>query len=311
MKTKRQVIKIDETLCNGCGACITGCHEGALQLLDGKARMISDLYCDGLGACIGECPTGAISFEMREAEPYDENAVMARIYPKGEATILAHLKHLKDHNEKIYVEQGIEYIRQNNLPIDLELLLAKLHDESIHSKTCENATSNSSSNEHVCPGQKERTLVATNRSFQRDSCTTRLDKPLVSQLRQWPIQLHLQNIQASYFQKANVILAADCTAFAHPDFHNYFIQNHTLSIACPKLDNNKEAYIAKITEMIDSALIDSLTIIIMEVPCCNGLVQLARRAMEQASRTIPVKAITISLDGVIINEKQISLNINH
>jgi MinD superfamily P-loop ATPase len=113
MKTKRQIIKIDEELCSGCGNCIDGCHEGALQLIDGKARMISDLYCDGLGACIGDCPVGATSFEEREAEPYDEIAVMERISPKGEATIFAHLKHLKDHGEREYVRQGVEYIRKH------------------------------------------------------------------------------------------------------------------------------------------------------------------------------------------------------
>ena len=116
---KRNVIKIDENLCNGCGNCVSGCHEGALQLIDGKAVMISDLYCDGLGACIGECPVGAISFEEREAAPYDEVAVMERLVPKGEAVVLAHLKHLKDHNEKEWVQQGVEYLKEHNIDFDL------------------------------------------------------------------------------------------------------------------------------------------------------------------------------------------------
>ena len=119
---KRTVIKIDEDICNGCGLCIDGCHEGALQLIDGKARMISDLYCDGLGACIGECPVGAIEFVEREAEPYDEVKVMERISPKGEATILAHLNHLIDHNQNEFVQQGIKFIKDNNLNVDLTRL---------------------------------------------------------------------------------------------------------------------------------------------------------------------------------------------
>lgn len=116
---KRTIIAIDEDLCNGCELCIEGCHEGALQMIDGKARMVSDLYCDGLGACIPECPTGAITLEEREAEPYDEIKVMERIAPKGEATILAHLNHLADHNQMEYVQQGISYIREHKLPVDL------------------------------------------------------------------------------------------------------------------------------------------------------------------------------------------------
>ena len=119
---KRTIIQIDEEKCNGCGLCISGCHEGALQLIDGKARMISDLFCDGLGACIGECPEGAIEFIEREAEPYNETLVMGRISPKGEHTVLAHLKHLKDHGEMVFLKEGLEYIKNNNLNIDVTSL---------------------------------------------------------------------------------------------------------------------------------------------------------------------------------------------
>ena len=288
MKTKRQIIKIDEDTCNGCGDCVEGCHEGALQLIDGKARMISDLYCDGLGACIGECPAGAITFEEREAEPYDEIAVMERIAPKGEATILAHLKHLKDHGEEDYVQQGIEYIRKNNLKIDISSL-----------------TTNSPKEEHKiacgCLGSMERSFIA-NPGAQHKIASS---PAVASQLTQWPVQLHLLNPQAGYFRRADIVLAADCTAYAYADFHNRFIHNHTLAIACPKLDNNKEAYIAKITDMIDSAQINTLTVVIMEVPCCGGLLQLTRMAVEQAQRKVPVKLVVIGVQGEIKDEKWI------
>ena len=288
MKTKRHIIRIDEELCNGCGVCIDGCHEGALQLIDGKARMISELYCDGLGACIGECPVGAITIEEREAEPYDELAVMERIAPKGEATVLAHLKHLKDHGETEYARQGIEYIHKNNSDIDLNKIEMVLQDEK-PKMAC------------GCPGSMARSFKAPAQGFGIAASS----QPLVSQLTQWPVQLHLLNPQAGYFRGADVVLAADCAAYAFPDFHNRFIRNHTLAIACPKLDSNKEEYVRKMIDMIDSAEINTLTVVIMEVPCCGGLVQLARMASEQAQRKVPVKVVVIGVQGEIKEENWI------
>ena len=288
MKTKRQIIRIDEDLCNGCGACVDGCHEGALQLIDGKARMVSELYCDGLGACIGECPVGAITIEEHEAEPYDEFAVMERIIPKGGATVLAHLKHLKDYGETAYVRQGIEYIRKNNSDIDLSKLEMELQNEK-PKMAC------------GCPGSMARSFKAPVQEFGIATSS----QPLVSQLTQWPVQLHLLNPHAGYFRGADVVMAADCTAYAYSDFHNRFILNHTLAIACPKLDSNKEEYVKKIIDMIDSAEINTLTVIIMEVPCCGGLVQLAQMASEQAQRKVPVKVVVIGVQGEIKEENWI------
>ena len=208
----RTIIKIDEEKCNGCGACVNGCHEGALQMINGKAVMISDLYCDGLGACIGGCPVGAITLEEREAEPYDENAVMER-----QAAMTA--------------------------------------------------------------------------------------QP--SELKQFPVQLQLLNPQAGFFQKANVLLAADCTAFASGEFHSRFLKGKMLAIACPKLDANQQTYIDKLTVMIDVAQIDTLTVLIMEVPCCGGLVRIAEKAREQAQRHIPLKIIVLSVQGEVLSEKWI------
>jgi len=285
---KRTIIKIDEDVCNGCGQCVTGCHEGALQLIDGKARMISDLFCDGLGACIGECPVGAIELEEREAEAYNEIAVMERISPKGASTVIAHLKHLKDHNEMQYFNQGVEYIKQNNLNIDLSTL-----------------TTNNMNQEHHhhggggCPGS--RAMDFNKPAAENNSMTSNEELP--SQLRQWPVQLHLLNPMAGYFKNADVVLAADCVAFSFGNFHNHFLKGKTLAIACPKLDSGKESYIEKLSAMIDESKINTLTVIIMEVPCCGGLLQIAKMAVQASARKIPVKQIVVGIQGDIVSEE--------
>lgn len=285
MKAKRNVIKIDESVCNGCGVCVEGCHEGALRMIDGKARLVSELYCDGLGACIGECPVGAITIEEREAEPYDEIAVLERIVPKGEATILAHLKHLKKHSEMFYLKQGIEYLREHNIEIDLSSI------QKTETSKCQGAKLACG-----CPGSMERSFVVP--ALSGFGVAPRVQHTS-SQLTHWPVQLHLLNPEAGFFRGADVVLAADCTAYAYADFHNRFIHNHTLAIACPKLDSDKELYVAKIVSMIDTALINTLTVVIMEVPCCGGLVQLAKLASEQAQRRVPIKKIVIGVQGEI------------
>lgn len=273
---KRQIITIDEERCNGCGECVKGCHEGALQMVDGKARMISDLYCDGLGACIGSCPVDAITIEEREAEPYDEEAVMERIAPKGEATIIAHLKHLKDHGERGYLHQGVEYIQKHGLKVDLRPVM--------HGDT----------NSGSCPGAMSRSFAAPT-SITAPAATT-------SQLTHWPVQLHLLNPEVGHFFEADVVLAADCTAYAFPDFHNRFLKGRKLAIACPKLDSNKESYIEKITTMIDKSKINSLIVVIMEVPCCGGLIQIAKLAVEKAQRKVPVRKIVVGIQGNVLED---------
>lgn len=282
---KRTIIKIDESLCNGCTACVQGCHEGALQIIDGKARMISDLFCDGLGACIGECPVGAIELEEREAEPYDEYAVMQRIAPKGEKTIRAHLLHLKDHNETTFLQQGLDYLKKHNVQINMEGMTGKHQREESH-------------NRHGCPGKREISFAPLNSPFNPANIQA-------SQLRQWPVQLHLLNSGASYFQNADVVLAADCSAYAYGNFHERFLKNHILAIACPKLDSNKDIYIDKLAAMIDHANINTLTVVIMEVPCCNGLLQIALQAVENTKRKLPVKKAVISIQGEILKEEWI------
>lgn len=278
---KRTIIKIDETLCNGCGACVKGCHEGALQMIEGKARMISDLFCDGLGACIGECPVGAIELEEREAEPYDERAVMERIAPKGEKTIVAHLLHLREHNETDYFNQGMAYLKEHHISIMLPDAQAKV--------AC------------GCPGGREMSFAPAAMAM---AVSTSEAKPF-SQLRQWPVQLHLLNPEAGYFKGADVVLAADCAAYTYADFHNRFMAGKTIAIACPKLDSGKESYIEKLTTMIDSSQINTLTVVIMEVPCCGGLLSLARTAAQRAIRKIPVKQVVIGIKGDVLQENWI------
>lgn len=286
MKTKRNIICIDENLCNGCGVCVKGCHEGALQMIDGKARIVSELYCDGLGACIGECPTGAIKIEEREAEPYNEISVMERIAPKGEATILAHLKHLKSHGEMAYVQQAVEFIRSHQLSVNL----SALHEDEKR-LGC------------GCPGTMERSFSAS--SKESTPTITACNLSSASELTQWLVQLHLINPEAGYFMGADVVLAADCTAFAVGDFHQRLLRGKKLSIACPKLDSNKESYVAKIAQLIDSSKINTLTVVIMEVPCCGGLLQLASMGAQQATRKVPIKKIVVGMRGNIIEESWI------
>jgi len=282
---KRTIIKIDEEKCNGCGLCVSGCHEGALQIINGKARMISELFCDGLGACIGECPEGAIELENREAEPYNEDAVMERISKKGSDTVLAHLKHLKDHGETQYYNQGVEFLKRNNIKIDISSITEKV------SNVIHNHTSG-------CPGMKTLDF----RKVNEQNNTLDVGIEVDSQLRQWPVQLHLLNPMASYLKNSDLVLAADCVAFAYGNFHNQFLKNKSLAIACPKLDSGKEIYIKKISAMIDEARINTLSVLMMEVPCCSGLLQIAKMAVEASERKIPIKSTIISLQGEIISE---------
>ncbi len=214
---KRKIIRIDDDTCTGCGLCIPNCPEGAIQLIDGKARLISDLFCDGLGACLGHCPEGAITVEEREAEPYDEVRAMDGEKKLGESVA--------------------------------------------------------------------------------DTGT----RP--SRLTHWPIQLHLVSPLASHYQGADVLLAADCTAFAMGDFHKDFLKGKVLAIACPKLDEGQEAYVEKIRALIDESKIKSLTVMIMQVPCCSGLFRLAKQAASQATRKVPIKCLVVGLQGDILKEE--------
>ena len=305
----RKIIQIDEELCNGCGLCIPNCHEGALQIIDGKARLISDLFCDGLGACLGHCPEGAIEIIEREAEPYNETVVMETIVKQGRNTILAHLEHLRDHNEHEFLKEAVAYIKTNNIDlspgaeikqtITSPLIFPKMKDALNHVKPEQESSCGCGSSKTI----DFRIDMDKVNAIATPAIAATADAPAPSELRQWPVQLHLVNPMASYFQGTDVVLAADCVAFAMGDFHNRLLKNKSLAIACPKLDTNKDVYLEKLTTMISDAKINTLTVPIMEVPCCGGMIQMAKMAVQQSGRNIPIKKIVVGIKGDILNEE--------
>jgi len=286
---KREFVKIDEELCNGCGNCIPNCHEGALQIIDGKARLVSDLLCDGLGACIGHCPLGAISIEEREGEEYNETKVMELMVEKGKNTVIAHLKHLKDHKEFDLLKEGVSYLKDNeqSLSFDLGEVVKAVHNDNLQIG-CSGGG---------CPGSAEKTLIPKE---EKNSMVSGQ-----SELRQWPVQMHLINPQAGYFKNSDLLMAADCVGFAMGNFHQDFLKGKTLAIACPKLDSSLEIYVDKLIQLIDIAKVNTITVMIMQVPCCGGLLQVVKKAVAQASRKVPVKSIMVSLEGEVLSEEWI------
>jgi len=238
----RQVIKIDEEKCDGCGLCAEACHEGAIRIIDGKAKLVSDSYCDGLGDCIGECPRGAISFETREAAPYDEEAVK---------------------RDKAAREE-------NPLPCG-------------------------------CPGTALRSLA---REESTAPCNDIAIPPASAQstLSNWPIQLKLVPVNAPWLQKADVLLAADCSAASIPDFHGKYLKGNILLMGCPKLDD-ANTYRKKLAEMIQANEFKSLHVVIMEVPCCGGLTRLAEGAVEEARKSLDLKKTVVDVRGKVLQEE--------
>ncbi|TSA23590.1 MAG: 4Fe-4S ferredoxin [Bacteroidetes bacterium] len=281
---KRKIVEIDEELCNGCGLCIPNCQEGALQIIDDKARLISDLFCDGLGACIGHCPEGAITILEREAEPYNERKVMELIVPKGKNTILAHLEHLRDHNEVDFLNAANQYLKEHDIDMSKEGF-------ELRKPAC------------GCMGSMAMDFNIDQEEANEAPTADSGNPGRLSELTQWPVQLHLLNPQASYFRNADVMLTADCVPFAMSNFHARFLKGKSLAIACPKLDTNKESYVEKLASMIADSRINSLSVIMMEVPCCGGLLAMAEMARQQAGRNVPIKWITVSIKGEVLEEE--------
>jgi len=225
----RKIIKIDEEKCNGCGLCAKACHEGAIEMIDGKARLTREDYCDGLGDCLPACPTNAITFEEREAPAYNEAAVLA----------------------------------------------AKQKNATTLPCGC---------------------LGTQSKAIRREAVS--VSTTVSSQLSQWPVQIKLVPVNAPYFNNANLLVAADCTAFAYGNFHNEFIRNHITLIGCPKLDEGD--YAEKLTQIIANNNIRSVTIARMEVPCCGGIENAVKRALQASGKFIPWRVVTISTDGRIV-----------
>ncbi len=294
---KRSIIKIDEDKCTGCGLCIPNCHEGALQIIDGKARLISDLFCDGLGACIGHCPEDAITIEEREAEPYNETLVMEQMVKKGKNTVIAHLQHLKSHGATEFLNEAVAYIKNNNINMDITNGDDEIKTQNIVAEEMKNTSSGCGGG---CPGSAPIVFDIDEDEVNNAGQSTGQDAP--SELRQWPVQLHLLNPMAPYFLNADVVIAADCAAFTMGNFHNHFLKGKSLAIACPKLDSNQESYLHKLTSMIDDAKVNSFTVVRMQVPCCGGLTSLIEKALANASRKVPVKQAVISHSGEILSE---------
>jgi Pyruvate/2-oxoacid:ferredoxin oxidoreductase delta subunit len=283
---KRKIISIDESKCNGCEQCLPGCPEGALQMIDGKARLISDLFCDGLGACLGHCPEGAITIEEREAAPYDERQVIAGIARQGKAVIEAHLKHLKDHNEMTYLQQALDYLREQGIAASVG---------NGGSRPAPGAHGS-----HGCPGSQ-----VINFGTQQESKEQGAAVAQPSRLTHWPIQLHLISPLASHYRGADLLLAADCVPFALGGFHENHLKGKTLTIACPKLDQGQEVYLEKLTSLVNEAEVKSVTVMIMQVPCCSGLLHLARKAVERSGRPVPLRFLIVGLRGEILQEGEL------
>ena len=293
----REIIEIDEELCVGCGNCVPNCHQGALQIIDGKARLISDLMCEGIGVCVGHCPTGAMTIEKREAEPYDEEKVMRKIAAGGANVIRAHLEHLAQHGQTEYLSQAVAYLHEQNIPNPLQ------DGPACAGETPSPETSAGHAGGHGCPGAAARSL----RPAPNAAAGGVAVEPRTSRLRQWPVQLHLLNPAAPYLKGADVLLAADCAAYACGEFHERFLRDKALAIACPKLDDGQDQYLEKLVLMIDDARINTLSVLIMEVPCCRGLLAIAKAAAERAERRVPVKAIVLSVEGEVLAEEWVEL----
>ncbi len=312
MSTTRNIIKIDEELCTGCGDCVIGCPEGAIKIIDGKARLVSENYSDGLGACIGECPVGAITVETREAQAYEERSVIEEIARMGKNTIEAHLRHLDEHGEMGYLKEAVDYLRENNFKVPPEYLnKAESVDLGATPCNCGNQKEDQSNvplqkgeiRFHGCPGSLSLDLSSKDTVPKQETKKSNdLEIQRETRLRNWPIQLKLAPVEANYFNNADLLISADCVGSSHPNFHNTFVEGRTLLMGCPKLDD-AQYYVQKLSQIFEKNSIRSITILMMEVPCCSGSRHIVDQAIQMADKSgsIPVSSHMITIRGKIKN----------
>lgn len=271
----RNIIEIDEELCDGCGLCVPSCVEGALKIIDGKARLVSDVLCDGLGACLGECPTGALTVIQREAPDFDEVAAGMHQHPPATPPRAAP--------------------RPVAAPVAVPLAAVAVGGGCPGSRV-------QVFDDQPAPRPAPRIIPMQDRSPAGPAAQSEpLGLASGSRLRQWPVQLHLVPPTAPFFRGREVLLAADCVPVAVADFHTAFLDGRGLAIACPKLDEHQDAYVRKLTSMIDDGQITALTVVVMEVPCCAGLVRLAEQALAAARRDVPLQLVTVGIRGTIVS----------
>ncbi len=266
--------------------CASSCPEGALQVIDGKARLVGDLLCDGLGACLSSCPEDAIKIENREAEPYNELVVIKNIIRQGPNVLLAHLEHLKSHRQLTYLDQALSYLRENKIPVDLPSEFAEQQVQAAAPRQC--------------PGSMNRSFAVSPEPLDNQKTP--------SQLSHWPVQLHLLSPQAPQYRDSDLLVAADCVPFAFADFHRDYLKGRTLAIACPKLDSRQEVYTEKLVAMIDQAEVRSIRIMIMQVPCCSGLLRHVVDAAGRAKRKVPISCVIVGISGEILSDTPIDIN---
>jgi len=274
---KRKIIKINQDKCNGCGLCIPNCPEAAIQIIDGKAHLVNDVFCDGLGACLGRCPEGAITIEEREAKEYNERKVMENIVKQGKNVIKAHLEHLAGHDQKEYLEEAMDFLKEKKIKFPFDE--TKAHPEHGHGFSgCLSAK--------VIDFRKKQESIQEDRPF-----------PIAeSQLETWPVQMMLVPPSAPYLYNADLLIAADCVPFAYADFHQDLLKDKILLVGCPKLDDT-QVYQEKINQILKINNIKSITYVHMEVPCCFGLINIIREAIGQSGKDIPFQEVVISIKG--------------
>ena len=276
----REIIEINLDSCDGCGLCAQGCPEGALRVIEGKARMVGENLCDGLGACIGTCPRGAISIVKREAEVYDETRVIEGIAKQGAAVISAHLEHLENHGQDRYLREARAWLDSRGITVPEK-------KKPVY---------------EACPGTLSRKVASKGPKLVAiPLAESRPAKP-TSTLGSWPVQLHLINPRAPQFEDSDLLVAADCSAYTYGAFHADFLEGRSLAIACPKLDDGRDLYIEKLAVLLSRAR--SVRLLIMEVPCCSGLLRLLLEARERAERKHPIKVTVIGIQGVVLREEE-------